>query len=67
MDDGNPAAGLTVLCGGLLASAASSFLEHLAVLGTAASLAAGFCDGLAAVAFGAAIFLLARRRPPTRA
>ncbi len=54
--------GLVILCAGLLASSASSFLERFAILGTATEFARGFLDGLAVVAFGIAIFVLARNR-----
>jgi hypothetical protein len=54
--------GLVVLGLGLLASSASSFLEHFAILGTATEFARGLFDGLSVVAFGVAIFVLVRSR-----
>ncbi len=47
--------GWIVLCAGLLASSTSSFLVTVGSLGPATNVAAGFLDGLAVVAFGAAI------------
>jgi hypothetical protein len=54
--------GLVVLALGLLASSVSSFLEHVTILGSATGFASGFFDGLAAVAFCVAIWLLVRSR-----
>ena len=59
--------GLVVLCIGLLASSASSLLEHIRILGSATDLARGFLDGLAAGAFCVAIFVLVRHRNAARA
>jgi hypothetical protein len=47
---------------GLLASSASSLLEHIRMLGSATDLARGFLDGLAAGAFCVAVFVLVRNR-----
>jgi hypothetical protein len=52
--------GLVVLGAGLFASSISSFLEHFAILGSATNLTRGFFDGLSVVAFGVAIYILAR-------
>ena len=52
--------GLVILCAGLLASSASSFLARSAIFGTATDFACGFLDGLAVVAFGVAIVVLVR-------
>jgi hypothetical protein len=54
--------GLVVLGVGLLASSASSLLEHIRMLGSATDLARGFLDGLAAGAFCVAVFVLVRNR-----
>lgn len=54
--------GLVVLGVGLLFSSGSSFLEHIRILGSATDLARGFLDGLAAVTFCVAIFVLVRSR-----
>ena len=58
------AQGLAVLIAGLLASGLSSFFGHFAVLRAATEFMRGALDGLAVVAFGAAIFVLARSRRP---
>ena len=58
MDNKNFITGLVVLTAGLFASSISSILEHFAVLGSATDLTRGFFDGLSAVAFGIAIFVL---------
>ena len=57
--------GLLILGSGLLASSLSSFLEHIAGLGNGTEFARGLFDGLAVVAFCAAIFVLARSRRTT--
>jgi hypothetical protein len=54
--------GLIILGAGLLASSASSFLEHFAILGTANGFARGLLDGLSVVAYCVAIFVLVRSR-----
>jgi hypothetical protein len=54
--------GLVVLGVGLLASSASSLLEHIRMLESATDLARGFLDGLAAGAFCVAVFVLVRNR-----
>jgi hypothetical protein len=54
--------GLVILGAGLLTSSASSFLERFAIFGTATDFASGLFDGLAVVAYGVAIFTLARSR-----
>jgi len=53
--------GLAILAAGLFASSISSLLEHFVILGNATELARGFFDGLSAVAFVVAIFVLARK------
>jgi hypothetical protein len=58
--------GLVILGAGLLASSISSFLEHVAVFGTANDFMRGFFDGLAVIAFLAAIFVLVRSRRTTQ-
>jgi hypothetical protein len=58
--------GLLVLSLGLLASSASSVLEDIGILGSATDLARGFLDGLAAVMFCVAIFVLVRSRQAAR-
>lgn len=65
MNDRNIINGLAVLGAGLLASSLASLVEHLAVLGTATDFAIGLFDGLAAVAYCAAIFILVRSRRTT--
>ena len=45
---------------GLRAESASTLLGHLTILGSATDFARGLLDGLAVVAFGAAIFVLSR-------
>jgi hypothetical protein len=54
--------GLVVLGVGLLASSASSLLEHIRILGSATDLVRGFLDGLAAGAFCVAVSVLVRNR-----
>jgi hypothetical protein len=54
--------GPVILCAGLLASSASSFVGHFAIFATATDFASGLLDGLAAVAYGIAIFVLIRSR-----
>ena len=54
--------GLAVLAAGLFTSSVSSFLEHFAVLGTATDFTRGLLDGLSAVAFVVAIFVLVRNK-----
>jgi hypothetical protein len=58
--------GLIILGAGLLASSASSFLEHFAILGTATEYARGLLDGLSVVAYCVAIFVLVRSRSGTQ-
>ncbi len=58
--------GLAILGAGLFASSVSSFLGHLAILGRATDLVSGVFDGLAAVAFALAIFVLVRGARATR-
>ncbi len=58
--------GLLVLSLGLLASSASSVLEHIRILGSSTDLARGFLDGLAAGMFCVAIFVLVRSRRAAR-
>jgi hypothetical protein len=58
--------GLVILAMGFLASSLSSFLEHFAIFGTANDFFRGLFDGLAAVTFCAAIFVLARSRRPRK-
>lgn len=52
--------GLVILCVGLLASSASSFLERFTLFGAVTGFAAGFLDGLAVVAYCVAIVVLVR-------
>lgn len=65
MKDRNSTNGLAILGAGLLASSISSFLEHFAVLGTATDFTRGLFDGLAVVAFCAALFVLVRSQRTT--
>ena len=58
--------GLIILGAGLFASSVSSFLEYFTILGTAIEFTTGFFDGLSAVAFGVAIYILARSQRSTR-
>jgi len=58
--------GLVVLALGLLLSSASSFLEHIRLLGSVTDLARGFLDGLAAGTFCVATFVLVRSRSAMR-
>ena len=58
--------GLVVVALGLFCSSASSFLERFAILRTATDFARGLFDGLAVVAFGVAIVVLARSRGTTQ-
>ena len=60
MDNKNFITGLAVLAAGLFASSISSILEHFAILGSANDFTRGLSDGLSAVAFGIAIFVLVR-------
>jgi hypothetical protein len=60
MDNKNFITGLAVLAAGLFASSISSILEHFVILGPANDFTKGLFDGLSAVAFGVAIFVLAR-------
>ena len=62
MDNRNFINGLAILAVGLFASSISSFLEHFALLGNATDLARGFFDGLAAIVFVVAIFVLVRSK-----
>jgi hypothetical protein len=52
--------GLVILAAGLLAESASTLLGHITILGSATDFTRGLLDGLAVVAFGAAIFVLSR-------
>jgi hypothetical protein len=54
--------GAVALAAGFLASSVSSFLGHIAILGTRSDFVEGFLDGLSAVAFAVAIFFLVRGR-----
>ena len=62
MNNRNFFIGLAVLAAGLFASSISSILEHFALLGPANDLTRGLFDGLSAVAFGVAIFILVRSK-----
>ena len=65
MGDRNFVNSMVALGAGLFASSISSFLEHFPVLGTATDFTRGLFDGLSAVAFGIAIFLLIRNKRTT--
>jgi len=56
--------GGTWYAGGLLCTGAHALLDRFAGAAPAANWARGFFDGLAAVAFGAAIYLLVRQARP---
>ena len=58
--------GFVVLCAGLLASSASSFIETFTIFGTATDFARAVCDGLSVVAFCVAIVILVRSRAVPR-
>ena len=58
--------GLAILSGWLLASSVSSFLGTVGILGAATDFTQGVLDGLAVVAFGAAIVILVRGRRSAR-
>jgi hypothetical protein len=60
MDNKNFITGLVVLAAGLFASSISSILEHFVILGPANDFTRGLFDGLSAVAFSVAIFVLVR-------
>jgi len=62
MNNGNFINGLAVLAAGLFASSISSFLGHFPLPGNATDLVRGFFDGLSAVAFVVAIFVLVRNK-----
>jgi hypothetical protein len=57
--------GAAWLATGLFCTSVSSLLERFAGTAPAANWAQGFLDGLAAVAFGAAIYFLARQARPS--
>ena len=58
MDDSRFASGMMWFFAALLLSSVSWLLGYLALFGGATSLVEGFCDGVAVVAYGAALFLL---------
>ena len=60
MNNKNFINGLAILAAGLFASSISSILEHFSLLGNATDLARGFFDGISAVVFIVAIFVLVR-------
>ena len=66
MNNRNFVTGLAVLAAGLFASSTSSFLEHFALPGTATDFTRGLFDGLSAVAFVVAIFVLVRNKRTTK-
>lgn len=57
--------GGTWYAGGLLCTVAHALLDRFAGAAPAANWARGFFDGLAAVAFGTAVYLLARQARPS--
>jgi hypothetical protein len=54
--------GLGILAAGLLASAISSFLERVAILGDATQFVMGIFDGISVVVFAVALVVLVRSR-----
>lgn len=66
MDNRNFFIGLAVLAAGLFASSISSFFEHFALFGTVTDFTRGLFNGLFAVAFAVAIFVLVRNKRTTK-
>jgi hypothetical protein len=54
--------GLGILAAGLLASAISSFLERVAILGDATQFVMGIFDGISVVVLAVALVVLVRSR-----